>query len=58
MSFDKDYPNRKDQRQQYRKAGRCDRTCRPGGTCPYCLSNRLRWKAFEKIVKREHEKGE
>ena len=46
MSFDNHYPNRKDRRKQYRtKAERCDRSCRPGGSCPYCKSNRLKkWK--------------
>lgn len=28
MSFDKNYPNRKDQRQPFRKAKAIDRTCR------------------------------
>jgi hypothetical protein len=41
MSFDKDYPKRKDHRQPYQK--RCEQvdvSCRPGGSCPYCRSNR------------------
>jgi hypothetical protein len=41
MSFDKKYPNRKDRRKPYYRSGRFDRTCRPGGSCPYCKSNRL-----------------
>lgn len=41
MSFDKYYPRRKDQRKQYHKSGKSDRTCRPGGSCPYCKNNRL-----------------
>lgn len=40
MSFDKPYPNRKDHRKPYRKAGRFDRSCRPGGDCPVCQGNR------------------
>ena len=40
MSFDTHYPNRKDRRKPYRGAGRNDRACRPGGTCPYCQRNR------------------
>jgi hypothetical protein len=40
VSFDKDYPNRKDNREKYRKSQRVDRTCRPGGSCPYCASGR------------------
>ena len=41
MSFDKEYPNRKDWRKPYRKSGKFDRSCRPGGTCPWCINNRL-----------------
>lgn len=41
MSFDKKYPNRKDQRKPYYGSKACDRSCRPGGDCPYCAKNRL-----------------
>jgi hypothetical protein len=41
MAFDNRYPNRKDRRRPYYRGGRFDRTCRPGGSCPYCRSNRL-----------------
>ena len=41
MSFDKSYTNRKDKREPYRGAGKCDRTCRPNGGCPYCERGRL-----------------
>ena len=41
MSFDKDYPNRKDRRKQYFKSGKFDRSCRCHGGCPYCEANRL-----------------
>lgn len=41
MSFEKDYPNRKDKRKQYyKKPQQCDATCRPNGGCPYCKQNR------------------
>jgi hypothetical protein len=38
MSFysTQDYPNRKD----HRKPGRCDASCNPGGSCPWCQENR------------------
>lgn len=49
MSFDNDYPNRKDHRRQYYKSKRFDRSCRPGGRCPWCKRNRL----FSRI-KKEH----
>jgi hypothetical protein len=41
MSFDKQYPNRKDKRKPYRGSKRFDRTCRNHGACPYCETNRL-----------------
>lgn len=40
MSFDTNYPNRKDKRAPYRTTGRYDASCRPGGDCPYCRANR------------------
>lgn len=41
MSFDKYYPKRKDWRKPYRHSKKFDRSCRPGGNCPYCMHNRL-----------------
>jgi hypothetical protein len=57
MSFDKDYPNRKDHRSQYySKAERCDHTCRPGGSCGWCIANRTISKTkIEAIAKSEIE---
>lgn len=40
MSFDKQYPNRKDHRQEYKDSKRVDRTCRSHGSCPYCAAAR------------------
>ena len=40
MSFDKDYPNRKDKRKPYRNSKRFDRTCRNHGSCLWCERNR------------------
>ncbi len=42
MSFDNDYPNRKDWRQPYRSGtGKSiDSTCRNHGGCPICEGNR------------------
>ena len=37
MSFDKNYPNRKDHREPSRKASR---GCRNHGSCGYCADNR------------------
>lgn len=41
MSFDKNYPNRKDQRKPYKGAKSVDRSCRCHGGCSYCKGNRL-----------------
>ena len=42
MSFDKDYPNRKDWRKKYYKtAYLVDTSCRCNGICDYCRDNRL-----------------
>ena len=40
MSFDNEYKNRKDRRKRYYRSGRFDVSCRPHGSCPYCLGNR------------------
>ncbi len=41
MSFDKNYPNRKDHRRDYyHLRQRMFRSCRPGGDCPWCERNR------------------
>lgn len=40
MSFDKNYQNRKDRREQYRRSKAIDRSCRNGGSCPICSGNR------------------
>lgn len=40
MSFDKDYPGRKDHRKPYKGAKSFDRHCRNHGTCEYCKANR------------------
>lgn len=39
MSFDRHYPNRKDQRRSYYGSAAFDRSCRPGGSCPHCRRN-------------------
>ena len=40
MGFDNEHPNRKDIRKPYYKSGKCARSCRPGGDCPYCQAGR------------------
>ena len=41
MSFEHNYPNRKDHRKPYRKSKAIDRSCRSHGSCPWCRGNRL-----------------
>lgn len=40
MSFDTNYPNRKDWRKPLRKSKAFDRSCRNHGSCDWCKSNR------------------
>ncbi len=40
MTFDKDYPNRKDKRKPYFRSGVSDKSCRPGGDCKRCQEGR------------------
>lgn len=40
MSFDKNYPNRKDQRKPYYRSKAFDRTCRNHGSCTWCAKGR------------------
>jgi hypothetical protein len=41
MSFDKEYPNRKDHRKPYKGSKRFDTGCRNHGSCGPCKGNRL-----------------
>ena len=41
MSFDKNFPNRKDRRKPYNKSKRFDKTCRNHGSCGWCREDRL-----------------
>ena len=40
MSLDKSIEHGKEKRKQYRKSAAIDRSCRPGGSCPYCQRGR------------------
>ena len=40
MSLDKAIAHDKEHRRPYYKSGRFDPSCRPGGDCPACESNR------------------
>jgi hypothetical protein len=41
MSFDKEYPNRKDHRKPFQtKAEKVSSRCRHGGTCNKCIADR------------------
>ena len=49
MSFDTEYPQRKDRRKPYYKSKAVDRSCRPGGDCPYCSNGRLHKRILAEI---------
>jgi hypothetical protein len=53
MSFDNKYPNRKDHRKAYRGSKAIDRSCRPGGSCPWCNGKRSYKERKHKL--REHD---
>lgn len=54
MSFDNDYPNRKDRRRPFYNSGRYSTGCRHGGDCEWCRGNRThRNKKHEPIVTEE-----
>lgn len=57
MSFDKNYPNRKDKRKPYYKSKRFDKSCRNHGSCPYCLSSRL-YSSLKRVAKSKFDLGE
>jgi hypothetical protein len=40
MSLDKAIAAGKERRKPYRRSKRFDRSCRPGGSCPWCYRNR------------------
>ena len=40
MSFDNEYPNRKDRRKPLRRSKAFDRGCRNHGSCDWCARNR------------------
>lgn len=41
MSLDKAIEHGKERRKRYYRAKAFDRTCRPGGSCPWCHGNRM-----------------
>ena len=53
MSFDKDYPNRKDHRKPFKTvAEQVSRGCRHGGSCKYCSNNRTIRQTKSKLIAR------
>lgn len=49
MPLDRAIAAGKERRAPYYRGGRFDRTCRPGGSCPYCRDNR----AYQERKERE-----
>jgi hypothetical protein len=57
MSFDKEYPNRKDKRKPFKGAKAIDYSCRNNRGCKACLSNRQH-KNIKRAMKAEEEMNE
>ncbi len=55
MSFDNNYPNRKDKRKKYRGTKAWDRTCRNHGSCPHCEKARKHKIKRQEPIKEEPE---
>jgi hypothetical protein len=59
VSLDKAIRSGKEKRVEYRGSARFDRTCRNGGSCPYCQRNRTvltrRLAAAEKLARTDRE---
>lgn len=55
MSFDNDYPNRKDKRKPYRKSKAFDRTCRNHGSCAYCAEGRQHNNKKRELIAKDRE---
>lgn len=53
MSFEKDYPNRKDWRKPYRRAAKYFKSCRPHGSCSFCVDNRLYQDRKQRLITNE-----
>lgn len=56
MSFDNDYPNRKDWCTPYRKPKSFDPACRNHGSCGACTQNKLyhRWRTEQESLAELH----
>ncbi len=57
MSLDKAIKSGKEHRKPYYKSGKFDKTCRPGGSCPWCRSNRehnLKKRKLEELHAKNH----
>ena len=50
MSLEKSIKHKKEYRKPYYKSGKFDKTCRPGGSCPYCKSNREHKHKKQKLI--------
>lgn len=57
MSLDKGIEHNKEHRKPYYRSGKFDPTCRPGGTCPYCINNRLHSRKKREIKAQEEIKN-
>ena len=44
MALDKAIASGKEHRHEYHGSQAFDRTCRPHGSCPWCIGRRTRWR--------------
>lgn len=62
MSLERAIRHGRERRRVYRKSAAFDRSCRPGGNCPWCRANRLWSRVRAERAAREHlrerERGE
>ena len=50
MSLEKSIKHKKEHRKPYYKSAKFDKTCRPGGSCPYCKNNRGHKHKKQKLI--------
>ncbi len=57
MSLKKGIKHNKEHRKPYYKSGKFDKSCRPGGDCPYCQGNRKHSGKKRELSIEENEDG-
>lgn len=55
MGLDESIKHGKERRKPYYRSGKYDKSCRPGGTCPYCKKGRLHKHKKQLLTAKESE---